>query len=74
MLKYKNIGLYVVHNALFTKYSEAPVTTLAVKDRVLADNPLRACYMADTFYKRDYFMGKSNLIVIVKTVDSIYNF
>jgi uncharacterized metal-binding protein len=38
------IGLCVGHDALFYKYSRAPVTTLAVKDRVLAHNPLAAVY------------------------------
>lgn len=34
------IGLCVGHNSLFIKYSEAPVTVLAVKDKVLAHNSL----------------------------------
>ncbi len=38
------LGLCVGHDILFTKYSEAPVTTFAVKDRVLAHNPLGALY------------------------------
>ena len=38
------LGLCIGHDTLFTKYSEAPVTTLAVKDRVLAHNPLGAIY------------------------------
>jgi uncharacterized metal-binding protein len=38
------LGLCIGHDTLFTKYSEAPVTTLAVKDRVLAHNPLGALY------------------------------
>jgi len=38
------LGLCIGHDILFTKYSEAPVTTLAVKDRVLAHNPLGAIY------------------------------
>lgn len=33
-------GLCMGHDLLFTKHSKAPVTTLAVKDRVLAHNPL----------------------------------
>jgi len=40
------LGLCIGHDILFTKYSEAPVTTLAVKDRVLAHNPLGAIYSA----------------------------
>jgi uncharacterized metal-binding protein len=38
------LGLCIGHDTLFTKYSEAPVTTLAVKDRVLTHNPLGAIY------------------------------
>lgn len=38
------IGLCVGHDTLFYKLSKAPVTTLAVKDRVLAHNPLAAIY------------------------------
>lgn len=45
------LGLCVGHDTLFFKYSEAPVTVLAVKDRVLAHNPLGALYQADSYYK-----------------------
>jgi uncharacterized metal-binding protein len=38
------LGLCIGHDILFTKHSKAPVTTLAVKDRVLAHNPLGAIY------------------------------
>ncbi len=38
------LGLCIGHDILFTKHSEAPVTTLAVKDRVLTHNPLGAVY------------------------------
>lgn len=38
------VGLCVGHDMLFNKYSHAPVTTFAVKDRVLAHNPLGAVY------------------------------
>ena len=38
------VGLCVGHDSLFIKYSEAPVTTLVTKDRVLAHNPV-AVYM-----------------------------
>jgi uncharacterized metal-binding protein len=38
------LGLCIGHDTLFTKYSKAPVTTLAVKDRVLSHNPLGAIY------------------------------
>lgn len=38
------LGLCVGHDMLFHKYSDAPVTVLAVKDRVLANNPLGVVY------------------------------
>lgn len=38
------MGLCVGHDAIFSAESEAPVTTLAAKDRVLAHNPLAAVY------------------------------
>jgi len=37
-------GLCVGHDAIFAKISKAPVTTLIVKDRVLAHNPAAAVY------------------------------
>lgn len=52
------IGLCVGHDSLFIKYSEAPVTVLAVKDRVLAHNPLGAVYLSDGFYKNKLFPPK----------------
>lgn len=47
------IGLCVGHDMLFTKHSEAPVTTLIVKDRVLAHNPAGAIYSG--YYKETRF-------------------
>lgn len=38
------VGLCVGHDILFTEYSEAPVSILIVKDRVLAHNPVGALY------------------------------
>jgi len=38
------LGLCVGHDVLFTKHSNAPVSTIAVKDRVLGHNPLAALY------------------------------
>lgn len=38
------VGLCIGHDILFTQYSDAPITTLVVKDRVLAHNPLGALY------------------------------
>jgi uncharacterized metal-binding protein len=44
------LGLCVGDDTLFIKHSEAPVTVVAVKDRVLANNPLGALY--SNFYRR----------------------
>ena len=38
------VGLCIGHDILFTNHSKAPVTTFAVKDRVLANNPLGTIY------------------------------
>jgi uncharacterized metal-binding protein len=38
------VGLCIGHDIVFTKVSEAPVSTLVVKDRVLAHNPCGAIY------------------------------
>lgn len=45
------MGLCMGHDCLFNRHSEAPVTTLVVKDRVLAHNPAGALYNADGFYR-----------------------
>lgn len=50
-----DLGLCVGHDILFRKYCEAPVTTFAVKDRVLGHNPLAAVYSS---YLRKKFMNK----------------
>lgn len=46
------MGLCVGHDSLFYKYSEALVTTLVAKDRVLAHNPAGALYQANGYYSR----------------------
>lgn len=46
------IGLCVGHDSLFTRYSEAPVSTLIAKDRVLAHNPVGALYQSKAYYSR----------------------
>jgi len=46
------LGLCIGHDVLFTEHSKAPVTTLAVKDRVLAHNPLGAIYSGYHLKKR----------------------
>jgi uncharacterized metal-binding protein len=43
------MGLCVGHDSLFTKHSEAPVTTLVVKDRVLGHNPVSALYTVASY-------------------------
>ena len=45
------LGLCVGHDTLFIKYSQAPVTVLAVKDRVLGHNPMAALYLAESYYR-----------------------
>ncbi len=45
------IGLCVGHDSLFYKYSNALVTTLVSKDRVLAHNPCGAIYCAEGYYR-----------------------
>ena len=45
------IGLCVGHDSLFFRNSQAPVTVLAAKDRVLAHNPCGAIYCAEGYFK-----------------------
>jgi uncharacterized metal-binding protein len=45
-------GLCVGHDSLFIKNSQAPVTYLVVKDRVLAHNPIGALNTTMSYYKR----------------------
>ena len=46
------LGLCVGHDMLFNKYSQAPVTTLVVKDRVTGHNPIAVLYGQNFYYKR----------------------
>jgi uncharacterized metal-binding protein len=46
------VGLCVGHDMLFAKHSEAPVTTLVVKDRVTGHNPAAVLYGQNFYYKR----------------------
>lgn len=46
------MGLCVGHDMLFNKHSEAPVTTLVVKDRVTGHNPAAVLYGQNFYYKR----------------------
>jgi uncharacterized metal-binding protein len=46
------VGLCVGHDSLFIKYSDALVTTLITKDRVLGHNPAAALYTCNFYYSR----------------------
>lgn len=46
------LGLCVGDDTLFIKHSHAPVTVLAVKDRVLANNPLGVLYTSRNPFSR----------------------
>jgi len=46
------MGLCVGHDMLFSRYSEAPVTTIVVKDRVTGHNPVCVLYGQNFYYKR----------------------
>lgn len=45
------MGLCVGHDSTFYKYSDAMVTTLVTKDRVLGHNSVAALYTAETYYQ-----------------------
>ena len=49
------LGLCVGHDTLFIKYSEAPITALAVKDRVTGHNPLAPVYLAQGYYHKKFY-------------------
>lgn len=49
------IGLCVGHDTLFMKYAKAPMTALAVKDRVTGHNPLAAIYLAQGYYNKKFY-------------------
>jgi uncharacterized metal-binding protein len=46
------LGLCLGHDTLFIKYCQAPMTVLAVKDRVTGHNPLAAIYLSSSYYSR----------------------
>ena len=48
------VGLCVGHDSLFYRYSDALVTTVVTKDRVLGNNPVQALYTAESYYKKLY--------------------
>ena len=50
------MGLCMGHDVLFSKFSEAPVTTLVVKDRAMCHNPVAPLvnrYWRDTFLNKE---------------------
>jgi len=49
------LGLCVGHDSLFFKYTKAPTTVLAVKDRVLCHNPISALYLSEGYYKKKLY-------------------
>lgn len=44
------MGLCVGHDSLVIKYLDAPLTVLAVKDRLMGHNPLAAVYTMGSYY------------------------
>lgn len=46
------VGICVGHDALFSKYSDAPVTTFCTKDFLAANNPCAVLYTAQSCYKK----------------------
>ncbi|MDP6393912.1 MAG: hypothetical protein QF466_00465 [Desulfobacterales bacterium] len=49
--KFFIMRIYCGHDSLFLRYSKAPCTVLAVKDRLLGHNPLAAIYNIDSYYR-----------------------
>ena len=49
------LGLCVGHDTLFIKYSDAPITALAVKDWVTGHNPLAPVYLAQGYYHNKFY-------------------
>jgi uncharacterized metal-binding protein len=52
------VGLCVGHDSLFMKHSDAPVTSLITKDRVLGHNPAAALYTSNFYYTRLFDASK----------------
>jgi uncharacterized metal-binding protein len=46
------LGLCVGHDTLFFKFTDAPTTVLAVKDRVTGHNPLVPIYQSESYYQK----------------------
>ena len=58
------VGLCVGHDSLFIRHSQALVTTLVTKDRVLAHNPVGALQLADTYYSRVWGPNKPDKLPV----------
>lgn len=61
------VGLCVGHDSLFMKYSDAIVTTLIVKDKVLGHNPASTLYNSNSYYRRLLQKGDIYKYSILKT-------
>jgi uncharacterized metal-binding protein len=45
------VGLCVGHDSIFFRYSDAPVTVLVAKDRLLCHNPAGALHLSSSYYR-----------------------
>lgn len=54
------LGLCVGHDSLFFRSSEAPVTVLVAKDKVLGHNPAAALYLSEGYYKNKLYPQKKH--------------
>ncbi len=52
------VGLCVGHDTLFIKHVEAPITILAVKDRITGHSPLAPIYILEGYYNSKLFGEK----------------
>jgi len=48
----------VGHDTLFIKHVEAPITILAVKDRITGHSPLAPIYISEGYYNSKLFGEK----------------
>ena len=56
------MGLCVGHDTMFMMNTKAPATVFAVKDRVLAHNPMGALYSSHQYYKRLHTYMKDKVL------------
>lgn len=62
------MGLCVGHDSLFSRHSEAPVTTLVAKDRVLGHNPVAGLYTVKSYSRR--MLDKQRLLELQELPDT----